>query len=161
MKFLTKYRSVKIDLLGVTLNDILKKSEDIYQPKEKRDDQLVRVVNENHLIFFVPRDRITPKGVHEFEYFEEKKEILIKSKYKSIFFPGFLYYLIPISSMYFVGTELILQEWKTFFLLILGITIFILFAAITGLISDSKGFERNILIVFKHILRQKGINTKL
>ncbi len=160
MKILTDQRNLAIDLKGITLEEVLKKMADakVFRPINGQSPELV---SKNHFIFTLPRNRITSAEIHEFRYLEADKKIHIKSKYASLYFPGFLYYLLPIFIMCFAGTEAVFSEWKMYASMLIGITLFIALCVIGNLQSSSKHIQREMMVVINYLLREKGYKMDL
>ena len=93
MKFLTKHRIIEIDLYDISMEEIYKKIKETRQPKSIENESQVKFVNEDCLMFVVQGNKGAPEMTHKFEYFKDKKEISVTSKFTSFLFPGFLFYL--------------------------------------------------------------------
>ena len=161
MSFFSKNRIIETDLKGMTLRDIFIRLNEEKFFKNQYSFFLIEEVDENHLIFGVPRNKITSEQIHEIKYSENNKRISIRSKYKNWFFPGFLMYGLPILALLLDWKNLTLENLAVFILIILGITFFISIIAFPSLVEDSKNIERELAIRANYLLRQKGLNIKL
>jgi hypothetical protein len=161
MNLLSKNRMVKADLKTFSLVDILNKLKKENFFTEEQPFYLIKIVNENHIIFGVPRNKVTPRQIHEFQYLEKENSISINSKYKNMFFPSFLIYGMPLIPMILGRNEMKSEDLKVFSFMLIGITLFISLFAFTSLNEDSKNIEREITLRLNYLLRQKGYRIKL
>ncbi|MCB0630254.1 MAG: hypothetical protein KDD15_10995 [Lewinella sp.] len=160
MKLFSINRAIVADLKEFTLLDGLNKLMSEI-PLANQQSFPVKVVAENHLIFEVPRDKLAPRQIHEFKYFEDEKRITIYSKYANLFFPSFFMYGMPLVPMLLGWKELEVEQIKVFALLIIGITLFIILGAIFSIREDSKSIETALSIRLNYLLRQKGYSIPL
>ena len=156
MKLLSKEREFKVDLKGLSLNDLLNKMNEENYFQSEQGFYLVKVVNKNQIIFAVPRNKVTPREIHNFRYLEDENKIQIKSKYKNWFFPSFLLYVMPSLPIVLGWNELTTKDLKIILPMLIGITLFISIFAFTSLNESSKLIERELSIRAKYLLRKKG-----
>jgi positive regulator of sigma E activity len=161
MPTLSKNRTTPIDLKIFSLLDILNqlKAENFFAAEQAF--YLNKVVDENHLIFSVPRNKMTTRQIHEVKYEEKEKRILINSQYESIFFPSLLIYAMPLFPMIVGWNNLSQKKLIALALMIVATTLFISIFAYVSLIEDSKKIERELVIRLNYLLRQKGYKMKL
>ena len=154
MKLFSNHRFITADLGSLKLSDALEKltQEDFF--KQNTSFYLVEKVNEQHIVFGTPRDRVTSSQIHAFEYNVAEKRISVTSKYNSIFFPGHLLYIYFIYGMYVCGTATVLAEWQTFLLFFVGITIYLLFCAVISLKPDAEMIERALTIRLNYLAKK-------
>lgn len=157
MKLLSKEREFEADLKGLSLNDLLNKLIEENYFKSEKEFSLVRIVNENEIIFAVPRNKVTPRQIHNFKYLKNENKVVIRSKYKNWFFPSFLMYMLPLLSIILGWNELTTDYLKIISLLLLGITLFISIFAFTSLNESSKQIQRELIIRANFLLRKKKI----
>lgn len=158
---LSKNRTIPIDLKVFSLLDILNqlKEENFFSAEQAF--YLNKVVDKNHLIFSVPRNKVTTAQIHEVKYEEKEKRILIKSQYENILFPSLLIYAMPLFPMIVGWNNLSQRDFMFLAIMIIGFTFFLSIFAYASLIEDSKKIERELVIRLKYLLRQKGYKMKL
>lgn len=161
MGLLSQCRNVSIDFKGITLLDVLDKLKQENFFNSEQSIQLIEVLDDNHLVFGMPSNKITSAQRHELKYLEDCRELIIESKYKNYLFPGLLLNLLPLTSVILGGRQLIREEWKEIGLIFLGITIVITFFAKAYLINSTKNIEREIKIRSNHLLSEKGYLMRL
>jgi len=159
MKLLSKERNIEANLRGLCLVDILDKLKDENFFNYEKGFYLIQVVDKNQIIFGVPRNKVTPKEIHNFTYSEVENKIKIKSNYASWFFPSMISFIMPFLPIFLGWKELQMKEWKIIAAVTLGITLFISIFAFTSLNENSKHIERELTIRINFLLRKKGYRT--
>lgn len=159
MRLLAREREFAADLKGLRLEDVFKQmQEENFFTKENRFS-LSEQVNENHLVFEVPRDKVTPRQVHYVKYSEAEGKMIFGSSYSHWFFPSFLAYILPLIPIVLSVSELELRQIKLLLLMMLGITVFIAAFAFSVLGESSKYIERELVIRANSLLRKQGYRT--
>lgn len=156
MQFFSQERAFEVDLKTLSLNDLLDKMKEESYFNSEKEFYFIELLDENEILFGVPRDRANPKQIHSFKYLKDKKKIQIKSKYKHYFFPSFLLYAMPILLTALEWNELRTEVLNTIALMFVGITLFILISAFLSLKESSKHIERELMIRVNYLLRKQG-----
>ena len=163
MSLLSINRIIEADLKVVSLLDVLNKMKSENFFAREQSFYLDKLVNENHFIFYVPRDKVSPKQIHELKYLDKEKHISIKSEYKyqGILFSIFLINGMPLGLIILSWNDLTKELFMVYGLMIIICTLFILIASFLSLKDGSKNIEREIIIRLNYLLRQKGYRINL
>ncbi len=158
MNFLSEERSFKANMGTISFADVLERleRENFY---EEGYFELEEKINKDWILFSAPGDRVTSSQVYEFKYDRDRKEIVIKGRYKSIFFPALLsLYALPII---FFLLDRDLSKLKTIMPVVVLFSIFILIAGYFRLRTNSKAIERDVVIRINAILKERGMTNSI
>lgn len=128
---------MKVDLKELSLNDIIDKLQEEQHFSQKKEFSLIDIIDNNHIVFSVPRQRIIPKQIHALHYLKDGHEIIITSHYNNLFLP-ILFAALPICSMIFGWNDLTMKAWTTSLLPLFGVSLFIGILCVISLNEGSK-----------------------
>lgn len=151
MSLFYRIKTINADLKELSLVELLNFSrKNIF---DLGGTYLNKVFHPNHIQLAIIRDRVYSSGVHDFEYFEEIKQIKIYSRYRRSAFRVYISSISPLLILIFneISIELVLQ------LIGIGVLAAIFFSLILiiGIKSESKEMERKLLIRL-NLLNQRG-----
>ena len=112
-------------------------------------------INNNHFVFKIPRTKVTPSILYDFEYLPQEQKMKINGKYAHKFFPCLLFYAFPLMGLYFYLTseQQPVEELKTLCWMFVGVSIYngvIIFTELDG----GEYIDRELIIRFNYLYRR-------
>ena len=157
MGLLSKKRVVNLSTYGLTLYDINEAFEQENFFAGEASFFIWGTQDENRVVYYVPRDKITPTQLHSCRLVSEHHQLIIESKYKTLFFPGLIMLFMPLSVLVFGFNNLDTEGLKVIFYMTIGILAFNSIFAFTSLQNASKEIERAIHIRVNYLRRNQQI----
>lgn len=161
MNFFSENKVINVDFNQFSLNDIVQilEQEDYFTTDS--DFFILEKIDNNHFIFGIDGNKVMPRTKHEFRYYKADKRLEIRGTYDGLYFPYFVFFIIPIGVLY-LNRENQTPELSTFLLkttfFISVLNVFIIF---TGIRGRGEVIERSLFIRLNAMLRQKGIGGML
>jgi hypothetical protein len=153
MELFRRHKTISIDLKGNKLKECVH-----YLERDKaqlQDFCLKEIFDSNHLQITKTHGKSYERGIHDFIYDEEKKQITIKSRYEKSAFLIYLYLLMPVIAL--IGA--VENQLK---IVCIGIAMFIFITLMLfwGIKSQSKEIEFGFMQQVNYFKRNNRLIAK-
>lgn len=146
---------MKIDLKEVSLQQIYNQLESEHFFTSDSKLFLQKSYATNSFTIGIRRNKMVAAQWHEVNQTKAKGELIIKSRYKNWFFPGYAMAGLPALILLLDWSESESSILVIFILMILGTILLTLFFAWADLREQAKAIERELIIRYNFLLRKK------
>ncbi|MEO1626245.1 MAG: hypothetical protein AAFV25_13905 [Bacteroidota bacterium] len=161
MGLFSKDKDIPVDFRIFTLADIVQMLEDERFFERDPPFYVLEKMSDNQVIFETPATKLTPKQRHTVEYISQQKVLKLSGRYKHLFFPSYVIYLLPLMTVYGADWEDLQTKWPLVLFAFAIPTFLILFGGYTGVRSDVSLMERELILRLNVLLRKKGLPAGL